>query len=349
MNDLAADTKTADYQIQRHLHGYGQGMQYLYSPFFVDLAESHSVRLWTVEPGEAWRAPIQRCLKACNSLTTFHPVGGPVLTHGTNARFVDFDYFLADSNGRVPATSLRFDDQLSLSKFQIAADSDRPARKIETVTYSDQIAERLSPIRPLIEEVLDIVSEEARRSSIEVRNASVDLLTTTDGQAREEIVIRFFSSSERSKPVLFSTRLADLVAAWPERLSNLTARKLATQSLAPFLSLEQWYSREALAQLIGQSGQNVLSKILDLIRRVSRERRWPLFIVEILHVKDPEVQDWRYVLVRPIYNSTFDEADGYLHDLYGELDSLAESLTGEEQELMRRAFFFDVGIPVSAG
>ncbi len=83
-----------------------------------------------------------------------------------------------------------------------------------------------------------------------------------------------------------------------------------------------------------------------MIRDAAYYRNWPLVRLEIAHVEDKEIKNWRYVLIVLVFNRDFEAADGYLHNFYERLDSLAQVLDSEEQDILRRKLFFDIAAAV---
>lgn len=99
-------------------------------------------------------------------------------------------------------------------------------------------------------------------------------------------------------------------------------------------------------KLLGDKGKCVLDKVTFLLKKVSWEQNWPIIRIEISFVKDEEVKDWQYILLRFIFHSTFETADNYLHDFYQKLDTFADTLSEEDEDILRRMFFFDVGTTI---
>ena len=103
---------------------------------------------------------------------------------------------------------------------------------------------------------------------------------------------------------------------------------------------------ESVGALLGAKGKPVLRKVLGLIRDAAYYRNWPLVRLEIAHVEDKEIENWRYVLIVLVFSRDFEAADGYLHNFYERLDSLAQVLDSEEQDILRRKLFFDIAAAV---
>lgn len=97
----------------------------------------------------------------------------------------------------------------------------------------------------------------------------------------------------------------------------------------------------AVNELLGDKGRHILDRVISLVEDFSAKQNWPLIRIEISLIKDEEVQNWQYILLRLIFNSDFESADNYLHDFYHRLDDLADSMNDEH--IFRRMFFFDVG------
>lgn len=107
--------------------------------------------------------------------------------------------------------------------------------------------------------------------------------------------------------------------------------------------IEIGYLNQALVEtLLGTQGKRVLEKVLSLVKGLAAELDWPLERVEIRHVRDPEVEDWEYILLLLGFNCDFDTADRHLQELYNEIDMLSGKLGDEEDEVLRRMIFFDI-------
>lgn len=98
----------------------------------------------------------------------------------------------------------------------------------------------------------------------------------------------------------------------------------------------------SIEALLGDKGERVLGEVINLIDDTSREHDWPLNHVEVIYLEDIEVENWQYILVVLVFNCDFEIADKYLHNLYEELDSLANALGSEDQNILQRKIFFDV-------
>lgn len=105
-------------------------------------------------------------------------------------------------------------------------------------------------------------------------------------------------------------------------------------------------SRESIEVLLGDKGKLILKKIIDLIEGTAQKHNWPLSNIEVTYIEDTEVENWQYVLIAPVFDTDFENADKYLDKLYHELDVLAEALDSQGQEIMQRKVFFDVASTV---
>jgi len=101
-------------------------------------------------------------------------------------------------------------------------------------------------------------------------------------------------------------------------------------------------NKEAVERLLNHTGSQVLNEIISVISKSSRENDWPLDKIVIRYVKDSEVKNWEYILILIYFASDFDTADGYLHDLYKELDILSEQLSEEQKDKFLKLFYYDV-------
>lgn len=104
----------------------------------------------------------------------------------------------------------------------------------------------------------------------------------------------------------------------------------------------RYLGRTEIAHLLGTAGQRVLQQVLQLIMQTATTHQWPLVRLEVRHTHDPEVSGWEYILMVLIFNCSFEIADTYLHELYGQLDAMAERLADEEKLVLQRLIFFDI-------
>lgn len=93
---------------------------------------------------------------------------------------------------------------------------------------------------------------------------------------------------------------------------------------------------------LGTEEKRVLGQVLSVVSGLVQERDWPLNTIEVRYVRDPEVEDWEYVLLLLVFTCDFDSANTYLHELYDEIDVLTDKLRGEERRILQRMVFFDV-------
>lgn len=103
-----------------------------------------------------------------------------------------------------------------------------------------------------------------------------------------------------------------------------------------------YFNQELVETLLGNKGKRTLEKVLSLIKSSASELDWPLARVEIHYVRDPEVEEWEYILLLLVFTCDFETADGHLNELYNEIDVLTVKLSDEEQEALRRMIFFDI-------
>lgn len=96
--------------------------------------------------------------------------------------------------------------------------------------------------------------------------------------------------------------------------------------------------------MLGSKGKYTLEKVLSLVKNSSAELDWPLTRVEICHVRDPEVEDWEYVLLLLVFTCDSDTANRHLYELYDHIDTLSRKLSDEEAEILQRMIFFDIEI-----
>lgn len=107
--------------------------------------------------------------------------------------------------------------------------------------------------------------------------------------------------------------------------------------------IEVSYPNQTLVEtLLGSKGMSALEQVLSVVNNLTRAKNWPLDRVEVRYVRDPEVEDWEYILLVLVFTCDFDAADRYLHELYNQIDLLTGKLSDEEQEVLRRMIFFDI-------
>ena len=106
-------------------------------------------------------------------------------------------------------------------------------------------------------------------------------------------------------------------------------------------------NKDSVYTLLGTKGEIVLNKVINLIQKEVEEENWPLTKIEVRHIKDFEVNKWEYVIMILHFNATFEIADGYLCSLYKKIDTLANLLDEEEQGILQRTIYFDVGASIS--
>ncbi len=98
----------------------------------------------------------------------------------------------------------------------------------------------------------------------------------------------------------------------------------------------------AVEALLGTDGMNVLIKTIKLIDDAAQQENWPLTKIEVEWVQDYELKSWEYIWIILFFDSNFDQADQYLHQLYPKIDEFETALTEEEQSVLQKKLFFDV-------
>jgi len=120
-----------------------------------------------------------------------------------------------------------------------------------------------------------------------------------------------------------------------------SARSTIFEELKPSFKIS-YVDGESIAALLGSRGENVLNTVLRIVAEAGVESHWPLAGVDVKFTRDHEVAKWEYVLVCLLFDSTFDEADSYLRDLYPRLDALARGLGREDRSVLEELIYFDV-------
>lgn len=104
--------------------------------------------------------------------------------------------------------------------------------------------------------------------------------------------------------------------------------------------------RASVDALLGNKGRRLLADVIDLAEDASLKQNWPLNHMEVIYVEDAEVENWQYVLIILVFDCDFKGSDEYLHNFYEELDSLANALDSEKQDILQRKLFFDVATTI---
>jgi|GEM_PF-2197502 hypothetical protein len=110
----------------------------------------------------------------------------------------------------------------------------------------------------------------------------------------------------------------------------------------PELAEISYIDKPSVERLLNHIGRRVLERIISIINELSRRNGWNLSKIEICCVRDPDVKDWEYILIRLLFPTDFDTADLYLHDLYKELDKLNVELSSKERDRFQKLFYYDV-------
>ena len=103
-----------------------------------------------------------------------------------------------------------------------------------------------------------------------------------------------------------------------------------------------YVDKPSAERLLNHTGRKVLERIISIINELNRQNGWNLNKIEVCYVRDPDVRDWEYILIRLLFPSDFDTADAYLHGLYKELDKLSIELNTEERDRFQKLFYYDV-------
>lgn len=101
-------------------------------------------------------------------------------------------------------------------------------------------------------------------------------------------------------------------------------------------------NRHHIETLLGLDGMEGLKRLTDAIENYCNEKEWPLSRISVNYVIDAEVESWEYIQVDLKFTTSFEAADGILHELYPFLDS---QLNGEDEavrELLTRLVYFDI-------
>ncbi len=98
--------------------------------------------------------------------------------------------------------------------------------------------ESLGVLRPLINEVVRLVSEEGEKMGVPISRASASRFVSKEVPGYEEIVVTFFSDAERSNIVDFFSRLTEFVGAWRRSQSGVAARDFAEHLAVDIMPLE---------------------------------------------------------------------------------------------------------------
>lgn len=103
-----------------------------------------------------------------------------------------------------------------------------------------------------------------------------------------------------------------------------------------------YINHDSIDNLLGIKGKITLGKVINLIQRVAEEENWPLAKIEVHYKKEPDVQDWEYVVIALDYDSSFEDADKYLNLLYTRLDDMAEGFNPDEKDILAELIYIDI-------
>lgn len=109
----------------------------------------------------------------------------------------------------------------------------------------------------------------------------------------------------------------------------------------PFINVS-YINRDSIDNLLGIKGKITLGKVVNLIQKEAEEENWPLTKIEVHHEKDPEVEDWEYLVIVLDYNSPFEDANKYLNMLYDRLDEVADRLAPDEKAILAELIYIDI-------
>ncbi len=105
----------------------------------------------------------------------------------------------------------------------------------------------------------------------------------------------------------------------------------------------QYNNRTLINEFLNTIGQNLLDQIIDLIQSNSLRQGWPLSYIDIEYLEDIEIEDWHYVLLNLIFDTTFEHAEIILCQCYELLDELSETLNPEAQEILQQRLYLNAG------
>ena len=109
----------------------------------------------------------------------------------------------------------------------------------------------------------------------------------------------------------------------------------------PFINVS-YINRDSIDNLLGIKGKITLGKVVNLIQKEAEEENWPLTKIEVHYRKDPEVEDWEYLVIVLYYDSSFEEANKYLNLLYDRLDEVADRLDPNEKAILAELIYIDI-------
>ncbi len=101
-------------------------------------------------------------------------------------------------------------------------------------------------------------------------------------------------------------------------------------------------NRHQIETLLGLDGMRGLSRLTGAIENYSEEKVWPLSSISVRHEIDAEVENWEYIQVDLKFTTSFEAADGLLHELYPILDGQLNEEEETVRELLTRLVYFDI-------
>ncbi len=98
-------------------------------------------------------------------------------------------------------------------------------------------------------------------------------------------------------------------------------------------------AREKINKLLGKSGVDYLQKVFALIQREAIEKGWPLREIVVRYQNDPEVKNWRYVVVTIMFDSSVEEAAGIMESLFPLIDSIRHIDLMKDRSFLEEIFY----------
>lgn len=142
--------------------------------------------------------------------------------------------------------------------------------------------------------------------------------------------------SRVNKPIIAREQFAylyDPVSNWFQILEQVSKK--------PSINVS-YINHDSIDNLLGIKGKITLGKVINLIQKEAEKENWPLTKIEVHYRKDPEVEDWEYLVIMLYYGSSFEDANKHLNLLYTRLDDIAEGLNPDEKDILAELIYIDI-------
>ncbi len=106
-----------------------------------------------------------------------------------------------------------------------------------------------------------------------------------------------------------------------------------------------WRTKRSEAnRLLGKTARPVLDEVIELLRKVARERDWPLQRINIRYHQDIEFADWEMLIINPVFKARLEVAREYLLSFCQELDAFRDSLGKLKKRKFVQILTYEIGV-----